>query len=72
MGRPTGASYQLSEEAQAELMGKVEVVTGAEKSVDVVVEIFNEANSGGTKLSSAIWGWRRCAPPGPVHAMNEP
>ena len=29
----------------------VEEVTGAEKSLDVVVEIFNRVNSGGTKLS---------------------
>ena len=29
----------------------VEKVTGEDKSVDVVVEIFNRVNSGGTKLS---------------------
>lgn len=29
----------------------VEEVTGADKSLDVVVEIFNQVNSGGTKLS---------------------
>lgn len=29
----------------------VDVITGEEKTVDVVVEIFNEVNSGGTKLS---------------------
>jgi len=28
-----------------------EIVTGQDKSIDVVVEIFNEVNSGGTKLS---------------------
>lgn len=29
----------------------VEVVTGEDKTVDIVVDIFNEVNSGGTKLS---------------------
>ena len=29
----------------------VEEVTGADKSLDVVVNIFNQVNSGGTKLS---------------------
>jgi hypothetical protein len=29
----------------------VEEVTGADKSLDVVVDIFNQVNSGGTKLS---------------------
>lgn len=29
----------------------VDLITGEDKSVDVVVEIFNEVNSGGTKLS---------------------
>ena len=29
----------------------IEDVTGEDKTVDVVVEIFNEVNSGGTKLS---------------------
>ena len=29
----------------------IELVTGADKTVDVVVEIFNRVNSGGTKLS---------------------
>jgi hypothetical protein len=29
----------------------VEEVTGADKSLDVVVDIFNRVNSGGTKLS---------------------
>lgn len=29
----------------------VDVITGEEKTVDVIVEIFNEVNSGGTKLS---------------------
>ena len=30
----------------------VEEVTGADKTIDVVVDIFNQVNSGGTKLSS--------------------
>ena len=29
----------------------VETVTGQDKTIDVVVEIFNSVNSGGTKLS---------------------
>jgi uncharacterized protein with ParB-like and HNH nuclease domain len=29
----------------------IEEVTGADKSLDVVVDIFNRVNSGGTKLS---------------------
>lgn len=31
----------------------VEQITGADKTIEVVVEIFNRVNSGGTKLSSA-------------------
>ena len=29
----------------------MEEVTGADKTIDVVVDIFNRVNSGGTKLS---------------------
>lgn len=29
----------------------VEIVSGPDKTIDVVVEIFNQVNSGGTKLS---------------------
>ena len=32
----------------------VEEVTGADKSLDVVVDIFNRVNSGGTKLSNCL------------------
>jgi hypothetical protein len=40
-----------------------EVVTGDDKSVDVVVEIFNEVNSGGTKLSKGDLALAKiCAP----------
>ncbi|AQP43565.1 GmrSD restriction endonuclease domain-containing protein [Tessaracoccus flavus] len=51
----------------------VEEVTGADKTIDVVVDIFNRVNSGGTKLSKgdlalakicAIWPEAR-------HQMNE-
>lgn len=42
----------------------VEEVTGQDKTLDVVVDIFNRVNSGGTKLSKATWRWRKSAPNG--------
>ena len=42
MGRPRGV---------VDVDLHVEEVTGADKSLDVVVNIFNRVNSGGTKLS---------------------
>ena len=55
----------------------IEAITGADKTVDVVVDIFNRVNSGGTKLSKgdlalaricAEWGTpaRPCGAPGPL------
>ena len=37
----------------------VEEVTGANKTLDVVVDIFNRVNSGGTKLSQGRLGPRQ-------------
>ena len=42
----------------------VEEVTGADKSLDVVVEIFNRVNSGGTSSRRAILPSPRSAPNG--------
>ena len=49
LGEYTGRLNRLLAIREMEL--HVETVTGADKTIDVVVEIFNKVNSGGTKLS---------------------
>lgn len=51
----------------------VEEVTGADKTIDVVVDIFNRVNSGGTKLSKGDLALAKiCASwPDARHQMNE-
>lgn len=44
----------------------VEEVTGGDKTVDVVVDIFNRVNSGGTKLSKVTWRSPRYVRSGPT------
>ena len=48
----------------------VEEVTGADKSLDVVVDIFNRVNSGGTKLSKGDLALAKIAPNGPRGATR--
>ena len=50
-----------------------EKITGADKTVDVVVDIFNRVNSGGTKLSKGDLALAKiCAgPPGARSIMRE-
>ncbi|MBI6546282.1 MAG: DUF262 domain-containing protein, partial [Cyanobacteria bacterium NC_groundwater_1444_Ag_S-0.65um_54_12] len=49
LGKYVGRLSQLLGIADIDLY--IEEVTGADKSLDVVVDIFNQVNSGGTKLS---------------------
>jgi uncharacterized protein DUF262 len=42
----------------------IELVTGEEKTVDVVVDIFNRVNSGARSSRKAISRWRKSAPSG--------
>ena len=48
----------------------VEEVTGADKTLDVVVDIFNRVNSGGTKLSKGDLALARICATGPRRAMR--
>lgn len=61
MGTYIGRLNQLAEIRNINL--HIEEVTGADKTVDVVVDIFNKVNSGGTKLSKGDLALARiCAP----------
>src|SRR5947209_361788 len=51
VGEYVGRLSRLLGVTDVDLHVEVEEVTGTDKTLDVVVDIFNQVNSGGTKLS---------------------
>ena len=45
-------------------------ITGADKTTDLVVDVFNKVNSAAPNCPRAIWRWRASRPAGPMRARR--